>query len=58
MMEEQADRTYFPAYTPDPFVYSSQQNECYDAIFRDILHTGQSEIKPPSHKSAWWKRRN
>lgn len=58
MMEEQADRAYFPAYTPDPFVYSSQQNECYDAIFRDILHTGQSETKPTNRKSAWWKRRN
>ncbi|MCI9577170.1 MAG: hypothetical protein HFJ84_11180 [Clostridiales bacterium] len=55
MMENQASRTYFPGYAPDPFVYSSSSNVMYRKIFGNETDT-RKEPKKKIEKSKWKRR--
>ena len=53
MMENQASRTYFPGYTPDPFVYSSSSNAMYRQIFGNEPETRK---EPKKKKESRWRK--
>ena len=55
MMCDQADKTIFPPYTPDPFVYSST-NVCFESIFQ--LKNKNSKTRNPLFKFLWKGRRH
>ncbi len=53
MMENQASRTYFPGYAPDPFVYSSSSNAMYRQIFGN---EPEARKEPKKKKESRWRK--
>lgn len=59
LMEEKAESTFFPSYTPDMFSYSSNNNDIFNSIFTPEFNEEQpakvNDIK--EKKKGWFGRK-